>query len=77
MEFPGGPVVKDLVSLLWLGSQLWCKFDSWPGKLRMTKLRPKKKKEEEEEEKKNIKVAKQLRNQNVPYPCISLSPHLT
>ena len=25
LDFPGGSVVKDLVSLLWLG------FDPWPG----------------------------------------------
>ena len=33
-EFPGGQVVKDLaLSLLWLGSRLWQRFDPWPGNL--------------------------------------------
>ena len=32
LEFVGALAVKDLVlSLLWLGSLLWCRFDPWPG----------------------------------------------
>ena len=35
-EFLGGLVVKDLaLSLLWLGSLLWCQFDSWPRNFHM------------------------------------------
>ena len=36
--------IKDLVlSLLCLGSWLWCGFDSWPGNFRMLWVQPKKK----------------------------------
>ena len=37
--------VKDLaLSLLGLGSLLWCRFNPWPGNSRMLWVRPKKKK---------------------------------
>ena len=36
VEFPGGPVVKDLsLSLLQLRSLLWHGFNPWPGKILM------------------------------------------
>ena len=40
------PWVKDLVvSLQWLRSLLWCRFDPWPGNFHMLLVQPKKKKE--------------------------------
>lgn len=37
--------VKDPeLSLLWLGSLLWCRFDAWPGNLPILLARPTKKK---------------------------------
>ena len=46
-EFPGGLVVKDLaLSLLWLRSPLWHRFDPWPGKFHILSGQPKKKKKE-------------------------------
>ena len=45
LEFVGALAVKDLVlSLLWLGSLLWCRFDPWPGNFCMQRAQPKKKK---------------------------------
>ena len=33
--------VKDLVlSLQWLGSLLWCRFDPWPGSIHMLQSQP-------------------------------------
>ena len=43
--------VKDLVSLLWLRSLLWRRFDPWPGNFRRPHGCSKKKKEEEEKRK--------------------------
>ena len=51
-EFPGGPVVKDLVlSLLWLG------FSSWPGKCHMPWTYPKEKKKKRRKKRKEMKPA--------------------
>ena len=41
-------MVKDPdLSLLWIGSLLWCQFNPWPGNLYMPQVPPKKKKKEE------------------------------
>ena len=34
--------IKDLVSLQWLGLQLWHGFNPWPGNFRMLRVQPKK-----------------------------------
>ena len=36
--------VKGLVSLLWLWSLMWCRFDPWSGNFYMLWAQPKKKK---------------------------------
>ena len=42
-EFPGGSQVKALVlSLLWLGSLLWCRFNPWSRNLHVLWAWPKK-----------------------------------
>lgn len=44
MEFSGGLVFKDpVLSLLWLKSLLWYKFDPWPEKFCMPEAQPKEK----------------------------------
>ena len=51
-EFPGGLVIKDpVLSMLWLGSLLWCGFDSWPWNLHMPQPWPKKKKKKKKKKK--------------------------
>ena len=45
LEFPGGRVVKDpALSLLWLGSLLWCRFNPWPGNFHVPQVPQKRKK---------------------------------
>ena len=40
-EFPGSLEVKDLaLSLVWLGSLLWCRFDPWPRNFCMPRACP-------------------------------------
>ena len=34
--------IKDLVSLQWLGSLLWLRFDPWPGNFHVLWAQPKK-----------------------------------
>ena len=42
-------MVKDLVlSLLWLRSLLWCRFDPWPGNFCMPQVWPKEKRKGKE-----------------------------
>ena len=47
--------VKDpVLSLQWLGSLLWCRFNPWPGNFHMPWAQPKKKKNLAPKEKKVI-----------------------
>ena len=50
--------VNDLaLSLLWLRLLLRCRFDSWPGNIRMLRAQTKKKKKKKEKKKKKTRVA--------------------
>ena len=50
--------VKDpALSLLWLRLLLRCRFDSWPGNIRMLRAQTKKKKKKKEKKKKKTRVA--------------------
>ena len=46
-------MVKDpVLSLWWLGSLLWCRFDPWPGNFHMPQKKKKKKKKNKKKKEK-------------------------
>ena len=57
LEFPGGPVVKDLaLSLLWLRLQLWHGLDPWPRNFYIPQAWPR----ERERERENCPLGERL-----------------